>query len=347
MSSSTRVVAVDLAATSRNWALTPEGEARLRAEGPAGWEIRVVRAPTTSDGDGGKGPSAEALAAVRDAEVYFGFGISRPIFLAAPALRWAHSAAAGVGAALFPEMVASDVLLTNSAGIHAVPIAETVLGGLLHLVRSLDVAGALQRERRWDKQPFVGETSTMRELGDCRALVVGAGGIGQAIAERLACFGTRVTGIRRRPERGAPPGFARVVGPEALDAELPSADIVVLSAPATSETRALLDARRLALLPEGAIVVNVGRGTLLDEDALVAGLRSGRLRGAVLDVFTEEPLASDSPLWQLRQVVLTPHVSAVSPRRFWDRQLSLFLENWHHHVNGEPLRNLVDKRAGY
>ena len=132
-----------------------------------------------------------------------------------------------------------------------------------------------------------------------------------------------------------------------LDAELPRHDVVVLAAPLTSNTAGLLDGKRLDLLPRSAIVVNVARGALLDEEALVVRLRDGRLRGAVLDVFREEPLATFSPLWQLRQVLLTPHVSPVSPGRFWPRQLDLFLDNWRRYVSGKPLKNLVDKQAGY
>jgi phosphoglycerate dehydrogenase-like enzyme len=153
--------------------------------------------------------------------------------------------------------------------------------------------------------------------------------------------------VRRRPERGAPPGFARVVGPDALDDELPRADVVVVAAPATGETRGLLTAARLDLLPAGAIVVNVGRGSLVDEHALVERVRDGRLRGAALDVFAEEPLPTANPLWGEPSVLITPHVAAVSPRRFWDRAMALVLDNWARYRAGEPLRNTVDKRAGY
>ncbi|HEX2717515.1 MAG TPA: D-2-hydroxyacid dehydrogenase, partial [Gemmatimonadaceae bacterium] len=285
--------------------------------------------------------------AIRDAEVYFGFGVARPLFKEGRALKWVHSAAAGVGAALFPEMLESDVVLTNSAGIHAEPIAQHVVGGVLYLLRSLDVAVDLHRAGRWDKQPFVGDASTVREIGDCRVLVIGAGGLGSAIGRHLAHFGAECVAVRRCPEKGVPEGFARVIGPDAIDAELPGADVVVLATPATPETRGLLDRRRLNLMPRNGIVVNVGRGNLVDESALIEALESNRLRGAVLDVFEEEPLASTSRLWQLRQVLLTPHVSAVSPRRFWQRQLDLFTDNWSRWVAGRPLRNTVDKRAGY
>jgi phosphoglycerate dehydrogenase-like enzyme len=341
------VLVLDLAASSRNWALPADAERAIRAAAPEGWRIRTVRAPTSSDGDGAATPSDEALQAVADAEVYVGFGITRPLFLAAGRLRWVHSAAAGVRGALFPEMLASPVLLTNSAGVHAIPIAETVVGGILYLLRGLDMAVEQQREGRWDKSRFVADDSVLRELGDCGVLIVGTGGIGSEVARRVSVFGARCVGVRRHPARGAPPGFERVVGPDSFDDELPKADIVVLAAPLTTETSGALSAARIGRLRPGAIVVNVARGALLDEDALAAAVAAGRIRGAVLDVFRDEPLAADSPLWQLRSVLVTPHVSPVSPGRFWPRQLELFLDNWRRYVSGAPLRNLVDKRAGY
>jgi phosphoglycerate dehydrogenase-like enzyme len=343
----TRLLVVDLAATSKNWALTPEGARRIAAEAPPGWTIHMVEAATSSDGDGPPRPSDEVLEAVRGAEVYFGFGIPRVLLVAAPNLRWVHSAAAGVGTALHPEMLASAVAFTNSAGVHAIPMAEYVVAGVLHFLRGLDYAADQQHRTEWNKTPFVRLDSVLREMDTVRALIVGTGGIGQAVGERLTALGARCTGIRRRPELGPPPGFERVAPLDALDAELPSHDLIVLAAPLTSSTAGLLDGKRLDLLPRSAIVVNVARGALLDEEALVVRLRDGRLRGAVLDVFREEPLATFSPLWQLRQVLLTPHVSPVSPGRFWPRQLDLFLDNWRRYVSGMPLKNLVDKEAGY
>jgi phosphoglycerate dehydrogenase-like enzyme len=271
------------------------------------------------------------------------------LFLEGKKLRWVHSAAAGVGTALYAEMVSSDVIFTNSAGIHAIPIAEYVVAGVLHFLRGLDFAIDQQRRSEWNKAPFVSQESVLREMDTVRALIVGVGGLGGATAERLTALGATCTGVRRRVGLGAPAGFARVVGLDRLDDELPLHDVVVLAAPLTGDTRGLLTADRLALLPASAIVVNVARGALLDDEALVERLKAGALRGAVLDVFREEPLASSSPLWQLRQVLLTPHVSPVSPGRFWPRQLDLFLDNWRRYSEGAgaSMRNVVDKHAGY
>lgn len=338
---------VDLRAASPAWALTDAAAATIRSAAPPGWSAHIVDAPTISDGDGNESPSAEVMQAIRDADAYVGFGMPRSLFVAASRLQWIHSAAAGVGSLLFPELRASDVVLTNSAGVHAVPMAEHVLGGILYLLRQLDVAVAQQRERTWNRDPFVGGESRVRELGECRALIIGAGGIGTEIARRLSALGTRCTGIRRRPEQGAPEGFGAVFGVEALDARLPEADILIIAAPATGATRALVTAERLDHLPQGAIVVNVARGSLLDERALAERLRGGRLSGAVLDVFEREPLPSDSDLWSAPRLLLTPHVSATSPREYWRRQLELFTDNWARFSAGRPMRNVVDKVAGY
>ena len=341
------LLVVDGNATSRTWSLTPEAEQRIRNAAPAGWEVYVVAAQTSSDGDGPVGSSNEVVRAIPDAEVYLGFGIPRALFLAARQLRWVHSAAAGVGSALYPEMLASDVLLTNSAGVHAVPIAEYVVAGVLYFTRGLDIAREQQTRAHWDKQRFVAGDSPLREIDRARVLIVGAGGLGTEAAKRLTALGASCVGVRRRPALGTPPGFARIVGPQSIDEELRGADIVVLTTPLTDATRGLLTAERLDLLPRHAIVVNVARGALVDEEALTERLAKGRLRGAVLDVFQEEPLAPDSRLWQLRSALVTPHISPVSPGRFWARELDLFLDNWRRYARGEPLRNVVDKHAGY
>ena len=285
--------------------------------------------------------------AIAEAEVYFGFGIPRVLFVEGKNLRWVHSAAAGVGSALHDEMRSSDVILTNSAGIHAVPIAEYAVAGILHFLRGLDVALDQQRQSKWDKAFFVAADAPLREMDSVRALIVGTGGLGGETAKRLTALGARCTGVRRRVELGPPPGFERVVSLAEFDDELPDHDVVVLAAPFTTETAGLMTAKRLDLLPPNAIIVNVARGALIDDEALVDRLQRGRLRGAVLDVFREEPLAATSPLWHLRQILLTPHISPVSPGRFWPRQLDLFLANWKRYIRGEQLSNVVDKAAGY
>ena len=338
---------VDLRAAAPTWSLNDDVAHAIEAAAPPGWSVHFVSAPTRSDGDGNDAPSAEAMREIADADAYVGFGMARALFLQGPRLRWVHSAAAGVGSLLFQEMIESDVLLTNSAGVHAVPMAEHVLGGVLYLLRQFDVAVSQQRDGCWDRAAFVGEHTRVRELSECRALIIGTGGIGKEIARRLAALGVRCTGIRRRPELGVPEGFAQVHGPHAIDGCLGEADLLIVTAPATAATRGLVTRERLDHLPHGAIVVNVARGSLLDERALVELLRAGRLGGAVLDVVEREPLPRDSDVWTAPRLLLTPHVSAISPKGFWRRELELLTDNWARFAAGHPLRNVVDKQAGY
>lgn len=351
-----RVLVLDLNARGARWALPAAAVERARAAAPAGWTVRVTRGQTESDGDGGAGLRDEVRDAVADAEAYAGFGVPRGLLDAAPGLRWVQSASAGVRSVLTPpvrEAVASGrLVLTNAAGVMAVPIAEHVVGGVLHFLRGFDVAVAQQRARVWDRVPWVGPAAggvdaRPREVGEVRAVIVGVRGIGGAVAERLSALGAECVGVRRTGGGAPPAGFARVVAADALDAALAGADVLVLAAPSTPETDGLLGAGRLALLPAGAIVVNVGRGALVDELALARALAAGRLRGAVLDVAAREPLPPGSPLWDLPNVLLTPHVSATSPGRFWDRMLALLLDNWDRYRRGLPLRNVVDAGAGY
>src|SRR5687767_13648466 len=276
--SAIRKLVVDLAATSRNWALKAEGEKRIRQAAPPGWDVVFPRTPAVSDGDGGTAPAPELLSAMRDAEVYFGFGLPRDLFLEAKKLRWVQSASAGVASLLYPEMLASDVRITNSAVIMGDPIAEQALSGILYFVRNLDIAVDQQRRAEWNKAPFVDDASLARELSECRALIVGTGGIGSGIARRLSALGCPCAGVRRRSDQPLPPGFERVCTLDEIENELPAADIIVLATPLTPLTRGVLSASRIDCLKPGAIVVNVARGALLDEEALIKNLRAGRLR---------------------------------------------------------------------
>ena len=321
----------------------------IRAALPDDWELVDVEEPADGRGDGG-GASPQVLEAVRGAEVYAGWGVPRDLFAAATEppdgrLRWAHTASAGVGGSLHEAMRASDVVLTNAAGIYAEPMADTVLAMILHFARGLDFAVRAQAERRWDKAPFDAADAPIRELSELTLGILGLGGIGKAVARRGIALGMRVVALRRRPEPG-PEGVEVLSGEGGLDRLLRISDVLVVTVPQTAETRAMVGARELALLPEGAVVINVSRGGVVDEEALVEALRGGRLRGAGLDVFAREPLPMESPLWGLPNVLATPHVSGAS-HRFWRRQTDLVVENLRRYLAGEPLLNTVDKQAGY
>jgi phosphoglycerate dehydrogenase-like enzyme len=284
----------------------------------------------------------ETVDRIGDAEVVYGSRVTREQLAAAPRLRWIHSPAAGIGHMLFPEMIQSRVVMTNSRGNSAVTIAEHVIGVTLALLRQFPLAWRRQAERTWAQDEFHAGAS-MRTLRDARVLVVGMGAIGGETARLFNAFGARVTGIRRKP--AAAEGTV-TVGPDRLHDELAHADVVVLCAPQTAETLHLIGAKELAMMKDEAVLVNVSRGKLIDEAALAITLASGRLRGAALDVFEHEPLSHDSPLWAREDVIVTPHVSGFHSRH-WPETTRIFSDNLRRFDAGQPLLNLVDKKAGY
>lgn len=272
--------------------------------------------------------------------------LTLPILERAKYLRWVHSPAAAV-ADLLPldELARRDIVVTNSRGVQAIPMAEQVMAGLLALARRLDLTMAAQRERRWIQEQL-GEIYRPWMLHGKSMTIVGLGSIGEAIAERAHAFGMRVTGVRRRPELGAPPFVERVIGADHLADALVGADIVVIAAPFVAATTRLVGAEQLALLNPGAILVNVGRAQIVDTEAMTRALERGQLGGAVLDVFDREPLDASSPLWSMPNVVITPH-SAGFRATHWDDVVDLFAENLRRFQRGDALRNVVDPAAGY
>ena len=328
------------------WRVTPEVVERIRAALAPGWELVEVLSPASSDGDGGSG-SPEAAAAARGAEVYLGFGVPPGILTAGGGtLRWVHSCTAGVSPGLAAALRGTGILFTNSAGVHAEPIADWALTAMAYFARGLDHAVRAQAERRWLQDSFGDRTIRVRELSELRVGIVGLGGIGSAIARRALALGMPVAAIRRRPERGGPPGMAWVGEWADLGRLAAESDVLVIAAPRTAETDAGVSRAVLERLPAGAIVINVSRGALLDEAALLERLEAGVLRGAALDVFATEPLPPDHPLWRHPRVLVSPHVSPVS-ERFWAREAALILDNVGRYLAGAPLANLVDLDAGY
>lgn len=317
----------------------------LRAALPVGWEMAASAEPADGTGDGTARVSSRLLALARDAEVYLGYGLAAELVRECPRLRWAHSGAAGVAGSITPELKASDVVFTNSAGVHAPPMAETVVGMLLHFFRGLDFAARNQARRRWSKLDFLRKDTPVRELGSATVGIVGFGGVGRSLARLLEAFGSRVLGLKRNPDPMGPASF----GPDEFHGLLSRSDAVVVAIPETPATSGMFDQSAFAAMRSGAVLVNVSRGGVVDEEAMVAALRSGRLRGAGLDVFRVEPLPVASPLWAMENVLVTPHVSAIS-RGFWRRELDLVLHNLACHVAGAPpssWRNVVDLEQGY
>jgi phosphoglycerate dehydrogenase-like enzyme len=252
--------------------------------------------------------------------------------LRAPNLRWFHTFSTGVDHPVFQGFLDRGVRLTTSAGSSAAPIAQTVVMYLLALSRDLPGWLHAQREHRWDQRPFA-------ELTGQAFGVVGLGPIGTAVARLGAALGMEVVGVRRTPTGDEP---CTTWPLHRLDDLLAWADWVVLAVPLTPETHRLLDARRLGLMKPGARLVNVGRGQLVDEGALVEALRSGRLGGAGLDVFEIEPLPADSPLWDMPNVIITPH-NAGTTAGSHRRAIDVFIDNLGRFVRGEPLRNEVTR----
>lgn len=321
------------------------GERVRRALGPT-WEVIEIETPSDGSGDGAGVATPAVLEAVRAAEIYAGYGIPDDVLDAGAGLRWVHSGAAGVGGSLRGRLLERDVLFTNSAGVHAVPMAETVLAYLLFFARGLDLARRGQGSRAWVAETFYAADTPVRELGQSTVAIIGFGGIGQEVARKLRALGARVRAVRRRHLPSPVEGVEVRVGREGLLWAVEGADFVVLSAPATDETRGAFDDAFFDQLQRGAVLVNVARGSLLEPEALLRALATGRLRGAALDVFATEPLPAGDPLWAREDVLITPHVSAVT-RGFWERETTLIEANVGRYLRGEPLLNLVDKRAGY
>ncbi|ASO19831.1 phosphoglycerate dehydrogenase-like enzyme [Actinoalloteichus hoggarensis] len=285
----------------------------------------------------------ELAEALRGADVLlawdFSSGAVERAWHGVDSLRWVHTASAGVDRLLFPALLEDPgITLTNSRGVFDQPIAEYVLGLVLTYAKDLHTTVDLHRERRWQHR------ETERVAGR-RALVIGTGPIGRATGRLLRAAGLHVEGVGRR-ERADDPDLGRVHAAEDLLTALPHADFVVCAAPLTPSTRGMIDAAALAAMRPEARFINVGRGALVDEEALVEALRSGELAGAALDVVASEPLDPDSPLWTLPGVIISPHMSGDVVG--WRAELlALFLANLRRYRADEALENVVDKTRGY
>lgn len=279
----------------------------------------------------------------KDAEVYLSWFFLKSatlhqVLAAAPALRWHHAPNAGVNHILTPTYLERDLILTNGAGVHGIPIAEFVIAYILSHAKHLPELHTLQAQRAW-KRGFA-----IQELTDATLLIIGAGGIGQEIAARAKAFNMRVIGSRRHPQELA--NFDQIVGADEWRSHLPQADYVVVATPLTPETEGLIDEAALRSLPPHAYLINIARGAVVDEPALVKALTQGWIAGAALDTVIGEPISSDNLLWSVPNLFITPHCSGHSPR-VKQRSLKLFLDNLQRYQTGQTLRNIVDKQAGY
>ncbi len=265
------------------------------------------------------------------------------ILARAPRLAWVHSATAGVERLLVPAAAGRGLVITNARGVFSEPIAEYVMMMILATIRRLPELLELQRERTW--QPL-----SATEMRDITVGIVGLGSIGRSVASRALAFGSRVIAIRRSeagpPEGAGLEGIDRVLRPDQLPELLAESDMVVLALPLTRDTTDLFDARMLARMRPGSWLINVARGGLVDERALLRALRDGPMAGAILDAFKEEPLPPDSALYGMPNLIVTPHTSWTSGRVL-DRTIELFRDNLLRYIAGDPLHNIVDVTKGY
>lgn len=287
----------------------------------------------------------EVLPIVEEADIAFTSELRPHHLAAARRLQWIHSPSAGVRAMLFPELVASPLVMTNSRGMSADHIAEHVIGVTLALFRKLPLMFRSQAARHWAMDETVAPPA-LRTVRGSRALLIGLGAIGTACAWRLAALGASVSAVRRRTDQPLPEGVEAVFGQDRLRELLGSADLVVITAAQTRQTHRIIGEAELAAMKPDGVLVNVARGKLVDEAALARALAAGTIGGAALDVFEHEPLDPASPLWTLPNVIVTPHVSGFRADH-WHAAADLFARNLRRFESGQPLLNVVDKAAGY
>ncbi|HYM95717.1 MAG TPA: D-2-hydroxyacid dehydrogenase [Candidatus Sulfotelmatobacter sp.] len=308
----------------------PDGD--LPGLGHPDGSVRFIR---TRDAGGFAGAIGDADAVFL---VTFRSGILKEVWQKRRRLRWVHVAAVGVDAILFPALVASDVILTNSRGVFDAAMGEYVLALMLAMAKDLPRTIQLQGERRWQHR----NPSTLR---GAVVLVVGAGGVGTGVAQAAAANRTTVIGVGRQARAASGP-FQRIAGVAELKSLVPEADWVVLATPLTGETRGLFSRELIWSMRPSARLINVARGDVLDEQALVEALEAGRIAGAALDVFKTEPLPADHPLWRMPNVIISPHMSVDVPEAN-QSLIDLFLQNLDRFQRGAPLLNVVDKHLGY
>jgi len=280
----------------------------------------------------------ELLKLVEDVQVLFAGRFTREMFFAAKQLKWIQYFGAGVDHFLFPELVESSIILTSSSGVHSTPVSEHVLGLMLSFTRGLHLLMRNQLKKKWEKVP-------VNELCGKTVSVVGLGNVGREVARKAKCLGMTVIAARRKASI-KPDYVDELLPPESLQELFTRSDFIVLTVPLTAETEGLVGEAQLRSMKKTSYLINVSRGKIVQEDALVRALEMERIAGAGLDVFEEEPLPNGSKLWNMKNVIITPHMAGSTPY-YWERTTSIFCENLKRFVRNEPMINVVDKQIGY
>jgi len=283
---------------------------------------------------------------LRDAEVIFTISLRPEQFASAHNLRWIHAPTAAVHQLLFPELTASEVVLTNSREVHGPVVAEHVLALIFALAKKIPQAALFQQKHEWGQEAIWKDGQHPREIAGATLGLIGVGSIGTRVAKMASALGMRVIAVREHAEKGRPEGVEAVYSPSALNDLLSRSDFVVLAAPLIAATQGLINAARLSVMKPSAYLINVGRGPQVDEAALVEALRNRQIAGAALDVFEREPLPADSPLWGAENLLITPHTAGLT-EKLWHRHYELFSDNLRRYLTGQPLRYVVDKQTGY
>lgn len=304
---------------------------RLRENFPG---LEVVQLPNYEGIDG----------QLADTEVLLAWSLRPEQVKAAKKLGWIHSPVAAVHLLMIPEIIQSDIVVTNAREINGPVVAEHVIAQIFALAKCLPTAVRMQQQRAWGQDAIWHQRP--KEIAGATLGLVGVGSIGSEVAKRAAALGMRVFAVRENSAKPKSQGVEKVFELGQIDEMLALADYVVLAAPVTPRTNLLMNAARIAKMKPDSCLINVGRGPLIDDGALAEALSARRIRGAALDVFVKEPLPESSPYWHLENVLLTPHTAAIS-EYFWERQYELLRENLRRYLAGESLLAVVDKSKGY
>jgi len=263
----------------------------------------------------------------------------RSIFMSCPAVRWVHSRSAGLDRILFPELVQSPVLLTNGSGVFSQTLGEFALGVILYFAKDFRRMLRNQEAGRWEQ--FLVEEIAGQTVG-----IVGYGDIGRAVASRAHAMGMRILALKRHAPTSPDPFIAGFYAPAELTAMLAQCDYIVVAAPLTPETHHMIDDAAFAAMKPNAVVINVGRGPIIDQEAMVRALAEARIKGAGLDVFEEEPIPPGDPIFKLENVLISPHC-ADQTKQWLNQAMQFFLQQYDRFCNGQSLENIVEKHLGY